>query len=37
VRSDPEIVWPLVDLYSGGMSTISLSTISFAMCGIWLR
>jgi hypothetical protein len=37
VRSDPEIGRPLIGFYSGVISTISLSTISFAMCGIWLR
>jgi hypothetical protein len=37
VRSDPEIGWPLIGFYSGAISTISLSTMSFAICGIWLR
>jgi hypothetical protein len=37
VRANPEIGRPLIGFYSGAISTISLSTISFAMCGIWLR
>jgi hypothetical protein len=37
VRPDPEIGWPFIAFYSGAISTISLITISFAICGIWLR
>jgi hypothetical protein len=37
VRPDPEIGRPVIGFYSGAISTISLSTISFAICGIWLR
>jgi hypothetical protein len=37
VRPDPEIGRTALCFYSGGISTISLITISLAICGIWLR